>query len=144
MKRLKEINLEDGKPTVADALIILKSSINNAKCGNVGCLYIIHGYGSSDKGGAIRDKARQWLNAQPRNGTVKCVINGEDFNLFNFKFKLNNLTWDKQNQKIEELSQHYEMFYEIRGKEIFVNNKWIKFISDNRLLASQRVNKKSI
>lgn len=40
MKRLKEINLEDGKPTVADALIILKSSINNAKSGNVGCLYV--------------------------------------------------------------------------------------------------------
>ena len=38
MKRLKEINLEDGKPTVADALIILKSSINNAKSGDVGCL----------------------------------------------------------------------------------------------------------
>ena len=85
MKRLKEINLEDGKPTVADALIILKSSINNAKSGNVGCLYIIHGYGSSGKGGVIRDKARQWLNAQARNGVVKCVINGEDFNLFNFK-----------------------------------------------------------
>lgn len=85
MKRLKEINLEDGKPTVADALIILKSSINNAKSGNVGCLYIIHGYGSSGKGGAIRDKARQWLSAQARNGVVKCVINGEDFNLFNFK-----------------------------------------------------------
>ncbi|MBD5583497.1 MAG: hypothetical protein HDQ88_00195 [Clostridia bacterium] len=56
------------------------------------------------------------------------------------EFKLNNLTWDKQNQKIEELSQHYEMFYEIRCKEIFVHTKWIKFICDNRLLASQRVN----
>ena len=33
MKRLKEINLEDGKRTVADAFIILKSSINNAKSG---------------------------------------------------------------------------------------------------------------
>ena len=85
MKRFKEINLEDDKPTVADALIILKSSINNAKSGNVGCLYIIHGYGSSGKGGAIRDKARQWLNAQARNGAIKCVINGENFDLFNFK-----------------------------------------------------------
>lgn len=85
MKRLKEINLEDGKPMVADALIILKSIINNAKSGNVGCLYIIHGYGSSGKGGAIRDKARQWLSAQARKGVVKSVINGEDFNLFNFK-----------------------------------------------------------
>ena len=27
MKRFKEINLEDGKPTVSDALIILKSSM---------------------------------------------------------------------------------------------------------------------
>lgn len=85
MKRLKEINLEDGKPTVDDALIMLKSSINNAKSSNVGCLYIIHGYGSSGKGGVIRDKVRQWLNAQARNGTVKSVINGEDFNIFNFK-----------------------------------------------------------
>ena len=39
MKRLKEINLEDGKPTVADALMILKSSISNAKSENIGCLY---------------------------------------------------------------------------------------------------------
>lgn len=85
MKRLKEINLEDGKPTVSDALLILKSSVNNAKSGNVGCLYIIHGYGSSGRGGAIRDKARQWLNAQARSGVVKSVINGEDFNIFNFK-----------------------------------------------------------
>lgn len=85
MKRLKEINLENGKPTVADALMILKSSISNAKSGNVGCLYVIHGYGSSGKGGSIREKARQWLNAQARNGIVKSVINGEDFNLFNFK-----------------------------------------------------------
>ena len=38
MKMLKEINLEYGKLTVADALIILESSINNAKSGNVGCL----------------------------------------------------------------------------------------------------------
>lgn len=85
MKRLEEINLEYGKPTVADALDILKSSINGAKSGNVGCLYVIHGYGSSGKGGAIRDKARQWLNAQARNGIIKSVINGEDFNIFNFK-----------------------------------------------------------
>ena len=85
MKSFKEINLEAGMPTSADALSFLKSSIANAKSGNVGCLYIIHGYGSSGKGGVIRDKVRQWLNAQARNGTVKTVINGEDFTIFNFK-----------------------------------------------------------
>ena len=85
MKRLKEINLEDGKPTVDDALIVLKSHVRNAKSDNVGCLYVIHGYGSSGKGGAIRDKSRQWLNAQARNGVVKSVIYGEEFNIFNIK-----------------------------------------------------------
>ena len=85
MKRLKEINLENGMPTSDDALKLLKSSIANAKSGNVGCLYIIHGYGSSGRGGAIRDKARKWLDAQARNGKVKAVINGEDFTIFNFK-----------------------------------------------------------
>ena len=43
---------------------------------------IIHGYGSSGKGGAIKEKVRQWLNAQARNGVIKCVINGEDFDIF--------------------------------------------------------------
>ncbi len=53
--------------------------------------------------------------------------------------RLNCLTWDKQNAKIEELSQQCEMFYEIRGREITINDKWVKFICNNRLLASQRV-----
>ena len=57
----------------------------NAKSGNVGCLYIIHGYGSSGRGGGIREKGRQWLHAQARNGTVKAIINGEDFDIFNAK-----------------------------------------------------------
>ena len=72
-------------PTSADALTLLKSSIANARRGNVGCLYVIHGYGSSGKGGVIREKVRQWLHAQERNGTVKAVINGEDFTIYNFK-----------------------------------------------------------
>ncbi len=72
-------------PTSDDALKLLKSSIANAKNSNVVCLYIIHGYGSSGNGGVIREKVRQWLNAQVRNGTVKAVINGEDFTIFNFK-----------------------------------------------------------
>ena len=46
------------------------------------CLIVIQGYGSSGKGGKIREKARQWLNAQVRNGKLKTVINGEDFNIF--------------------------------------------------------------
>lgn len=83
--KFKEINLEEGMPTVDEAMSYLKMSVGICKSNKIGCLYVIHGYGSSDTGGAIRLKARQWLNAQVRNGKIKAVINGEDFSIFNFK-----------------------------------------------------------
>ena len=78
---IKEINVENGF-TSDDAIAYVKRVISNSK---KTCIYIIHGYGSSGKGGVIRTKARQWLNAQVLNGTIKAFINGEDFNIFNFK-----------------------------------------------------------
>ena len=82
---MKELNIEDGLPSCADALTLLKNTIAICKQNKVGCLYIIHGYGSSGKGGIIREKARQWLKAQVKNCMLKTVINGEDFEIFNFK-----------------------------------------------------------
>lgn len=83
--QVKEINLEEGMPTCDEALSELKVAVQSAKQSKYKCLIIIHGYGSSGKGGKIREKARQWLNAQVRNGKLKTVINGEDFNIFNSK-----------------------------------------------------------
>lgn len=83
--QVKEINLEEGLPTCDEALIELKSAVQSAKQSKYKCLIVIHGYGSSGKGGKIREKARQWLNAQVRNGKLKAVINGEDFNIFTLK-----------------------------------------------------------
>ena len=85
MSKYKEINLEEGMPTVDEAMSYLKMLLPLCKQNKIGCLAVIHGYGSSGKGGAIRAKARQWLNAQVRNGAIKAVINGEDFDILNFK-----------------------------------------------------------
>lgn len=85
LKSYKEINLELIVSSCAEALTIIKNEIKNGKSNKIGCIMFIHGYGSSGKGGIIREKARQWLNAQVRNGVVKTVINGVDFNIFNFK-----------------------------------------------------------
>ncbi len=82
---IAEINLEEGMPTCDEAIDKLKSSLALAKQGKFKCAIIIHGYGSSGRGGTIRIKARQWLNAQVRNGRVKTVINGEDFDVLNEK-----------------------------------------------------------
>ena len=78
---IKEINVENGF-TSDEALAYIKQVLSNSK---KTCIYIIHGYGSSGKGGVIRQKVRSFLNAQFKNGKIKGVVNGEDFNVFNLK-----------------------------------------------------------
>ena len=85
MSGYKEINLELNMPTVDEAMSYLKMAVKLCKQNKIGCMVVIHGYGSSGKGGIIRNKARQWLNAQVRNGVLKSVVNGEDFSVVNFK-----------------------------------------------------------
>lgn len=78
---IKEINVENGF-TSDEALTYVKQVLSNSK---KTCVYIIHGYGSSGKGGVIRQGVRSFFNARLKNGKIKAVINGEDFNVFNFK-----------------------------------------------------------
>ena len=82
MSRYSEVNIKAGMPTVAEAISYLKSYLHGCKRGS--CLVIVHGYGSTGKGGVIREKSRQWLMAQKKNGKVKEVIFGEDVSIFNF------------------------------------------------------------
>ena len=78
---IKEINVENGF-TSDDVIACVKQVISNSK---KTCIYIIHGYGSSGKGGVICQKVISFLNTQAKKGKIKSVINGEDFNVFNFK-----------------------------------------------------------
>lgn len=79
-----EINIKEDMPIVADAMRYLQDAIARFKRDKYDVVLIVHGYGSTGKGGAICAKARQWLKAQERGGKVKQVIFGEDFTLFNF------------------------------------------------------------
>ena len=83
MSAYTEINIKEGMPIATDALHYLKTSMERCKKSHYGCVLVIHGYGSTGKGGVIHDKARQWLKAQERNGKIKAVIYGEDFSIFN-------------------------------------------------------------
>ena len=92
---INEINIENGF-TSDEALAYIKQVLSNSK---KTCIYIIHGYGSSGKGGVIRQKVRSSLNAQVKNGKIKAVINGEDFNVFNF----NALELKNKHKELEQL-----------------------------------------
>ena len=85
MSTYTEINIKEGMPTVSEAMVLLKETLERCRKNQYKCVLIIHGYGSTGKGGAIHDKARQWLKAQERGGKVKAVIFGEDMTIFNFK-----------------------------------------------------------
>lgn len=85
MSAYTELNIKVGMPQVPEAMDHLKKSLDLCRKSKYKCVLVIHGYGSTGKGGAIHDKAREWLKAQERNGKIKSVVFGEDFSIFNFK-----------------------------------------------------------
>lgn len=80
-----EVNIKEGMPVVYEALKSLEGYIKIKKSYGYRCLIVIHGYGSTGKGGAICKQVRSWLKAQERNKKLKSVIFGEDFDIYNEK-----------------------------------------------------------
>jgi len=76
------VNLEAGMPTVATALAQLSQSLRTAKANGAHVVKLIHGYGSSGKGGSIRSAARRELEERKRRGQIVSYIPGEDFSPF--------------------------------------------------------------
>lgn len=76
------INLEAKMPTVEQAMIRLDQALRTAKQQKHPVLKLIHGYGSSGKGGAIRMEVQRYLSRQQSTGRVRHFINGEDFSPF--------------------------------------------------------------
>lgn len=76
----KTINLEAGRPVVEVAINRMKEVIEDAVRNDVNVLTLIHGYGSSGKGGAIRSECRKMLDYFKSNGLISNYITGEDFN----------------------------------------------------------------
>ncbi len=76
----KTVNLEQGLPTVEQALQRLQQEISAARLERVRILTLIHGYGSSGKGGVIRKECRKKLDYLSRRAEIKEFIPGEEFN----------------------------------------------------------------
>ena len=75
----KTVNLEQGLPTVEQALHRLQQELTTARVEQIRLLTLIHGYGSTGKGGAIRQECRKTLDYLARKGEIDTVIFGEDF-----------------------------------------------------------------
>lgn len=75
----KVVNLEAGRPFVEAALRKLALELANGRQQNLRVLTVIHGYGSSGKGGAIKVECRKVLEYLKGNGEINTFIAGEDF-----------------------------------------------------------------
>ena len=80
---LQVVNLEAGYPTVEEARKRLSEKIKSVNKAGVTVLKLIHGYGSTGNGGAIRNGIRHSLRRRCTEGSVRVVVHGENWSIFN-------------------------------------------------------------
>lgn len=79
---LKEVNVKEDMPTADLAVRRVTYAIRNGKSLGAAAVKIIHGYGSTGKGGRIRTETRRYLADQKRRGLIRDYLPGEDFSIF--------------------------------------------------------------
>jgi hypothetical protein len=79
----RTFNVEATLPTVEEARRLVMEAIKQAKRERVKVLKVIHGYGSTGKGGALSTGLRKSFRLRKKEGVVKEYIAGEDFSIFN-------------------------------------------------------------
>jgi len=76
---IPRLNLEDGMPLVEEAVGRMNMGIQEMRISGVKAVKLIHGYGSTGRGGKIRVGVRDELAAMKRKRLIKDFIPGEDF-----------------------------------------------------------------
>ena len=76
---LVTVNLKQGLPTAREACGRLRRHIDTERKRGVRVLKVIHGYGSSGKGGRIREEVRKLLAQLEAAGAVAGFLTGEEF-----------------------------------------------------------------
>lgn len=76
-------NIEKFMPTVYQAEILVKNNLETYRRKGVKAFKIIHGYGSTGKGGALRTGLRDYLTQLKRAKIIADFIPGENWSVFN-------------------------------------------------------------
>ena len=80
---IKLANLEIDHPTVDQGLLRLEYELTSARQNGGRVLKVIHGYGSSGVGGALRIEVWKVLDRYKQDGKIHDFIPGEDFRASN-------------------------------------------------------------
>lgn len=80
---IKIVNLEEDRPTVNRMRLRLDRALALARSEGTSILKLIHGYGSSGVGGALRLAVHSSLLRYRDSGLIRDFIDGEDFRVSN-------------------------------------------------------------
>jgi hypothetical protein len=80
---LKTCNVEAGFPSLDEARRLVLEEIRKSKREGVRVLKVIHGYGSSGKGGTLNHGLKKSFVLRKQEGVIKDYIPGENFTIFN-------------------------------------------------------------
>ena len=80
---LKTCNIEATFPSLDEARRLVIGEIRKSKREGVRVLKIIHGYGSTGKGGTLKHGLRKSFTLRKKEGVIRDFIPGEDFTIFN-------------------------------------------------------------
>ena len=83
MSAIRIFNVEAGFPTLDEARRLVAAEIKLAKREGAKVLKVIHGYGSSGKGGALCVGLRKSFGLRKKEGVIKDFVAGDDFSIFN-------------------------------------------------------------
>ena len=75
--KVKEVNLEKGNPTVEVAMRKLVNELSTAKGAGYRAVILVHGYGSSGVGGAIKTATISKLKENSLRGIIRDSVGGE-------------------------------------------------------------------
>jgi len=78
---MRTVNLEIEMPSVHEARSWLSEDIAAARRDRVRVMKIIHGYGSSGRGGVLRLELRKSLAQMQKTGRIRAFIIGEEWDL---------------------------------------------------------------
>lgn len=79
---IREINLEDGMPVVDEAIHRMSIGIQEMRISGIKIVKLIHGYGSTGKGGRIRIGVQTELETMKKRRLIRDYIPGERFGPF--------------------------------------------------------------
>jgi hypothetical protein len=81
--KIRTFNVEAGWPGLEEARRAVAEEIRRARREGVIALKIIHGYGSSGRGGTLCVGLRKSFALRKKEGAIRDFIPGEDFSIFN-------------------------------------------------------------